>query len=265
MSRAPGDRYSWTVLWATIAGLGFGVILWVVNLIGIADGWGLGHGGLPGPEYSVVVSFVVLIGGGLLLGVVVGLVIGATRTPGRSPTVGARAARWSRSGSTAARIPAPGIPDPDDVVRAHPWLVSVDAYLEKVPGSKRKNLESTSRWGQIEIDRMAAGVREAPLPDAVFEYLIFRSDRHGSWNAPGVTRPHLRDLIGTVDKDTLSDATERAGRLIEDAYRYGDAALRRDEAAEGSEKVLERMRRDHPGFAESSYSRTLNWGRFLAR
>jgi hypothetical protein len=265
MSRAPGGRYSWIVLWATIAGLGFGLLAWVVNFIGIADNWGRGYIGLLGPEFSVVVSFVVLVGGGLLLGVVAGLVIGAAKALSRSSTVGARAARWSSSGSTSARSSAPGIPDPDDVVRARPWLVSVDAYLEKAPGAKRENVESISRRGQTEIDRMAEGVREAPLVDAAFEYLMFRSDRHHSWDAPGVTRPHLQDLIRAVDKDALIDATERARRLIEDAYRYGDAALQRGEDAEGTAKVLERMRQDHPGFAESSYSRTLMWGCFLAR
>lgn len=65
--------------WATVIGLGFGLLAWGVNLIGIVDNWSRGYTGMFGPLFPVVVTLVIVVGAGTVAGLFVGLALVGVR------------------------------------------------------------------------------------------------------------------------------------------------------------------------------------------
>jgi hypothetical protein len=139
--------------------------------------------------------------------------------------------------------------------------MSIDEYLRSNTWLDRERLMAAVRREQREEDDMVARARGTSLLDGMLEFDLFL-DKHRQWSRwPEVRRLTRDEVFAGHDLETVRQARVKAQALLGAAERYGDKAHDRVDPVE----LREEMRRDHPGFSETSYDAVLMWGMFLMR
>lgn len=111
--------------------------------------------------------------------------------------------------------------------------------------------------------RIVREAREVPITDGAFKALLYNVRSRPFGSPPRPPPITLEELYPDASSSELEEARERVKSLLASAYKVGDEHI--DSGFKNHLELMRKLRESHPGFSDSTYEETINYGCYLAK